>query len=204
MASQSKWVRVGKVSYGKGVFAASDLPSGLELGEVAGRVIDDAEYVSSYCIDLGGTLSLEPRAPFRYLNHSCEPNCQLVHQLTEFEDGSPPQPSIYVETLKPIPAGAELTIDYSWSADGAIPCLCGAASCRGWVVDPAELHLLAPKKPKRPRTATPRSTAAAGSQSSAVGTRSSRSSTSAAAAASKGATTSGSAATSTAARRRPR
>ena len=34
------WVRVGKVSFGKGVFARQDIPLGTILGKVEGRVID--------------------------------------------------------------------------------------------------------------------------------------------------------------------
>jgi pyridoxine/pyridoxamine 5'-phosphate oxidase len=30
-------------------------------------------------------------------------------------------------------------------ADAAIPCRCGVPGCRGWIVDPAELHLMPPE-----------------------------------------------------------
>ncbi len=39
-------------------------------------------------------------------------------------------------------AGEELTIDYGWPAEVAIPCLCGSRHCRGWIVDPDEVELL--------------------------------------------------------------
>lgn len=154
-----KAIRVGKVPFGKGVFAARDIAAGEVLGQALGKVIDDAEYASSYCIDLGGSLSLEPRAPFRYLNHCCSPNAQLTMQDVQYEDGTPAPPEIYVESLKPIAKGAEVTIDYQWSIDGAIPCLCGSDECRGWVVAIEEL----PKLPasKRRRSTGSRSTAGA-------------------------------------------
>ncbi len=142
------WIRVGKVAYGRGVFARSDIPTGTIVGEVEGRIIDDAEYASAYCIDLGGPYSLEPRAPFRYLNHSCTPNCQLVLTEVEYEDGTPAPAEVHLEAITTIPVGAELTIDYAWSADGAIPCLCGSNRCRGWVVAEEEL----PKLRKSPRS----------------------------------------------------
>jgi hypothetical protein len=50
---------------------------------------------------------------------------------------------VHVETLIDIPEGTELTIDYQWSAEGAIRCLCGATRCRGWVVAAEELPKLA-------------------------------------------------------------
>lgn len=104
---------------------------------VTGEVIDDEHYSSSYCIDLGDTFSLEPGEPFRYLNHSCEPNCCLVY----LEEDEPPA-EIWLETIRPIAAGDQLTIDYAWPANAAIPCGCGARRCRGWIVDPAELKQL--------------------------------------------------------------
>ncbi len=45
------------------------------IGEIKGRIYTDEEYESDYCMDLGDEAKLEPEAPFRFLNHSCEPNC---------------------------------------------------------------------------------------------------------------------------------
>lgn len=141
-------------------------------------------------------MSLEPIAPFCYLNHSCEPNCAFVHYVPEdeldgteivgalsdyeeydeeciFGEGAADEKdesateeqtdddveidemyyelydkkdgdiereiAIYVESTRDILPGEELTVDYSWPASRAIRCLCGAAKCRGWIVDPAEL-----------------------------------------------------------------
>lgn len=152
MATSNPWVVVGKVPFGKGVFARQPIPKGTEIGQVLGKVIDDPEYSSTYCIDLGNSLSLEPGTPFRYLNHRCEPNCALHTLDVEYEDGSPAPSEVYVEALSDIPKGTELTIDYQWSADGAIKCLCGAENCRGWVVALEELPLLLKKK-RKPKTA---------------------------------------------------
>lgn len=156
-------VRVGRVTFGRGVFALKSIQKGVELGHVGGRVIDDPHYATSYCIDLGGTLSLEPRAPFRYLNHCCTPNCRLVLTECEYEDGTPAPAEVHVETIAEIGEGAELTIDYAWSAEGAIPCLCGSDACRGWVVDQDELSKVrrsssrkSTPSPKTPLARTPR------------------------------------------------
>ena len=152
MATTNPWVRVGKVPFGKGVFARQVISKGTEIGIVQGKVIDDPEYSSTYCIDLGNCLSLEPRTPFRYLNHRCEPNCALHTRDVEFEDGSPAPSEVFVEALVDISPGTELTIDYQWSAEGAIKCLCGADACRGWVVALEELPKLQ-KKAKKPKMA---------------------------------------------------
>jgi hypothetical protein len=46
---------------------------------------------------------------------------------------------IWVEAMNDIMPNEELTIDYAWPADRAAKCLCGKPTCRGWIVDPAEL-----------------------------------------------------------------
>jgi SET domain-containing protein len=82
---------------------------------------------------------LEPHAPFRYVNHSCEPNCDFdFFDLTPAGD-SPTQRHVFLLALREIKPGEELTIDYNWSADTAIPCRCEAPTCRGWIVTPDQL-----------------------------------------------------------------
>jgi hypothetical protein len=47
---------------------------------------------------------------------------------------------IWVESLRDIMPGEELTIDYAWSSDRAVKCYCGSKKCRGWIVSPSELE----------------------------------------------------------------
>ena len=76
----------------------------------------------------------------RFINHSCEPNCEAV-----IEDGR-----IFIEALRNIPLGQELTFDYQlerqgrWRKDfeARYACRCGAPNCRGTL-------LIKPKRPKR-------------------------------------------------------
>lgn len=49
---------------------------------------------------------------------------------------------IWVESLKDILPGEQLTIDYAWTSERAVRCLCGAPSCRGWIIDPTYLQEL--------------------------------------------------------------
>ena len=203
-------VKIGKTKYGFGVFSYAFIPAGTPIGRARGTVVHGAEYSSDYCIAAGDDLVLEPAPPFCYLNHSCEPNCSLMHYVSEeeldgteaegnleygatkddlygedidpdgelaedddccFGDGGaatietaddsaerddlpdeeedePPYNDdehgieIWVETTRDIMPGEELTIDYSWPADRAMKCLCGAKTCRGWIVDPEELDEL--------------------------------------------------------------
>ena len=136
-------VRVGRVDYGRGVFAVRRFRRDETIGEVTGRIFDDPENGSNHCIDLGDNFSLEPAAPFRYLNHSCTPNCQLVLVEPEHLNGHPVPWRAVVDATRTILPGDELTIDYAWPADSAVPCLCGSERCRGWIVDRRELRKLA-------------------------------------------------------------
>ena len=129
-----KTVRAKQSPIGKGVYACQDFRPGDQIGPVSGRVIDDPQYGSNYCIDLGHERSLEPSTPFRYLNHGCEPNCQLVVYDVEDDEGTLVYQKVFVEVLRPIQAGEQLLIDYAWPIEAAIPCLCGSSKCRGWVV----------------------------------------------------------------------
>ena len=76
-------VRIGKTSYGLGVFAFAFVPEGTPIARISGHVIRDSNYSSDYCIDAGEGKVLEPAPPFCYLNHSCEPNCLLMHYVRE-------------------------------------------------------------------------------------------------------------------------
>jgi hypothetical protein len=142
MSELMELVVVAETALGRGVFARRRFSSGYVIGEIRGRVIDDPNYSSRYGMDLGGSLTLEPDPPFRFLNHSCEPNCELF-QWSSGDDEEDEQDDwsrrMWLAATRRILAGEELTIDYGWPAEAAIPCRCNAPKCRGWVVDAAEL-----------------------------------------------------------------
>lgn len=133
-------VRVAETHVGKGVFARRRMKADIVLGEILGETLDDHPEDSSYVMELPSCKLLEPSAPFRFLNHSCDPNCEIFYW--EAEPGTVQEDRLWLQTIRPIESGEELLIDYSWPADAAIPCRCGAAGCRGWICDPAELHLV--------------------------------------------------------------
>ena len=127
------------MALGRGVFALQRYKAEAILGEISGLVIDDGQYGSRYCMDLGDSRCLEPDAPFRYMNHSCEPNCYIAwFDITSAKDAAPRR-RMFVIAQAEIRKGAEVTIDYAWSASTAIPCRCGAQRCRGWIVARSEL-----------------------------------------------------------------
>ncbi len=128
-------VVVQETHVGKGVFARRKFKADAVIAEVTGELIHDPDYTSSYCVDMGEDYALEPAPPLRYLNHSCDPNCEFfVYDDDLFR--------LLLVTLRPVQQGEELTIDYGWPAEVAIPCLCGAKTCRGWIVDPEDLPIV--------------------------------------------------------------
>jgi SET domain-containing protein len=137
----ARLIRVGETHVGRGVFARRHIEAETVLGEIRGEILDDHPEDSSYVMELPSRKLLEPAPPLRFLNHSCDPNCEIFYW--EAEPGHVQEDRLWLQTIRPIEPGEELLIDYSWPADAAIPCRCGAAGCRGWICDPAELHLVA-------------------------------------------------------------
>ena len=138
-------VEVCPTELGQGVFALKKFRRNDVIGEVLGNVIHGPDYSSDYCMDLGHDNSMEPEGPFRFLNHSCEPNTQLFQYVND--EGSYTL-RMWVQAIKKIRPGEQLTIDYSWPADSAIACKCGTKKCRGWIVDPTELKLVKKREKK--------------------------------------------------------
>jgi len=138
--SLKKLVRLGETAVGKGVFARRRLAADRILCEIEGEILDDYPDDPNYCMGLPSGKLLEPAAPLRFLNHSCDPNCELFYW--EDEETNQQEDRLWLQTIRPIAAGEQLLIDYCWPAETAIPCRCGATTCRGWIVDPDEEHLL--------------------------------------------------------------
>ena len=131
--------RIAETRVGKGVFASRPYPVHSIIGEITGQRIADPDYSSDYCMDLEDGYQLEPYPPFRFVNHCCEPSCEF--DLLELDDDicSRTGRRVYLIARRDIHTGKELTIDYNWPASAAIRCLCDAPSCRGWIIDEAEL-----------------------------------------------------------------
>lgn len=72
----------------------------------------------------------------RWFNHSCAPNTEVLSRW----DAEANTIRAWWVALRDIEVGEEITYDYGFVAEVAEPCACGAASCRGVIVDedPAE------------------------------------------------------------------
>ncbi|MBI2824429.1 MAG: SET domain-containing protein [Planctomycetia bacterium] len=150
----AKRVRVARARTGRGVFSERWFAVAEIVGEIEGAIIDDLEYSSRYCMDLGDSRCLEPDPPFRYMNHSCQPNCRFQwHDIQEAGRG-PPRRRMFVLALERIAPDVELTIDYRWPAHMAIPCRCGTDACRAWIVAEDDLAAVLAAIGGRERAAT--------------------------------------------------
>lgn len=121
--------------HGVGGFARSDIPVVTRVLEYVGVKITKAESLArcernnEYIfalddeIDLDGNVSWNPA---RFLNHSCEPNCEA-----RLEEGR-----IWVVSIRNITAGEELTFNYGYDLEDYVehPCCCGAKGCVGYIV----------------------------------------------------------------------
>lgn len=134
-------VRVEETHLGMAVFADRCFPEGSIIGEITGRVFDDTAESDDYTFEYEDRL-MEPVAPFRYLNHDCEPNCEFDMVDIPAAEGSPATRGLFLMAIADIHENQELTIDYNWPAAYAIECLCRSEKCRGWVVSEEELALL--------------------------------------------------------------
>ncbi len=76
----------------------------------------------------------------RWINHSCDPNSEVDSTWLDDEKSV----KAWWVALRDIEPGQELTYDYCFSAQVAEPCNCGAPTCRGLIVDPDEIDLVAP------------------------------------------------------------
>lgn len=131
-------VRVAETNTGKGIFSTRAYPATAVIGEITGTLIRDRSYGSAYSFDLEDGLQLEPDAPFRFVNHSCDPNCEFDWLDEEQQDKSVAR-RVYLSAYREIAEGEQLTIDYNWPAAVAIRCDCRSPLCRGWVVAADEL-----------------------------------------------------------------
>jgi histone-lysine N-methyltransferase SETD1 len=115
---------------GTGVFAGTEIPRRVKIGEVTGELIPirvariRAEGRSRIClVDVSDKLALDCTKGnvLRHLNHSCDSNAYLRISRNRVE----------VYARKDIRRGDEITVDYGESPHGGgMKCACGQRYCR--------------------------------------------------------------------------
>lgn len=145
---------------GKGAFAVRRIRKGQRVIEYTGKRItqeevdamyDDSEmdrhHTFLFSVDENTTIdAAQGGNESRFINHSCDPNCEAVD-----EEGR-----IYIEAIKNIQPGVELTYDYNYELDEPYTkelqefyvCRCGTDTCRGTIlnVTPAQRRRLESRK----------------------------------------------------------
>ena len=138
----TEFVKILESEVGKGVYASRPYPKSSVIGEITGQIFANPYTGTNYTYEANDGYQLEPYEPFRYLNHSCQPNCEFDWIETPAVDGRPAHAGLFLIALHNIFAREQFTIDYRWPASCAIPCQCRAPLCRGWVVDESQLDQL--------------------------------------------------------------
>jgi len=147
--------------HGNGVFAVQDIAEGETLIEYKGEIISWKEALRRHPHD-----PTQPQHTFyfhvdddrvidgnvdgnaaRWINHSCEPNCEADEQKGR----------VFIKALRNIAAGEELSYDYGLIIDepytkkllSEFPCWCGSADCRGTLLAPKDDDEVKKKKKKK-------------------------------------------------------
>jgi uncharacterized protein len=130
--------------HGKGIFAAVALGKGTRIIEYKGKRIPEEVADDKYGNDEGThtfLFLLEDQividANFggnssRWINHSCDPNCDAFEEKGR----------MYIDAIKNIKAGEELTYDYNLIVEERYTpalkrmyaCACGSRKCRGHIL----------------------------------------------------------------------
>ena len=136
------------LKHGKGVFSSIDISKDTKIIEYIGEKITKAEgdrrsalrikrYLNSkktgsvYIFELNKKYDIDGSSiknKARYINHSCEPNC----------DVNIARGKIWISSIKKINKGEELTYDYGYEFDKDDYrdhiCKCGSKKCIGYII----------------------------------------------------------------------
>jgi len=140
-------VRVSKI-HGRGVFARRPIRKGVRVIEYTGPIISTKKadkigntvdehghsHTMLFTVDDDRVIDGTRGGDAKYINHGCTPNCEGV------QDGD----RIFIESLRSIKKGEEITYDYHLIVPGKITdavkkeyeCFCGSPKCRHTQIDP--------------------------------------------------------------------
>ena len=130
--------------HGKGIFVAKKISKGTRIIEYIGEKVSKEEGTrreklqeqqvkqgdgTIYVFELDEQWDIDGNVSWntaRYINHSCEPNCEVL-----FENGH-----IWIVAQRTISQGEELSYDYGFDLKNfeQFPCKCGKKRCVGYMV----------------------------------------------------------------------
>jgi len=131
--------------HGRGLYATADIEEGTDIIQYVGEKITKKESTRRaleweesarksgeglvYIFELDDKYDIDGRLgenPARYMNHSCDGNCEAINY-----DGE-----IWIVARRDIGKGEELVYDYGYDMEHFLdhPCQCGADNCIGYIV----------------------------------------------------------------------
>ena len=125
-----------------GLYANRDIKKGTRIIEYKGKIItakkseNDPKFDNGkaiYLFNINKRFDLDGNFKFntaRLINHSCNPNCEVVGKGLK----------LWIESIKDIKKGEELSYDYGFSFDEDFkdyPCKCNSKNCCGFIVKKA-------------------------------------------------------------------
>ena len=131
------WIGKSRIA-GKGLFAGQAITKDTIIRRYRGTKISKAQsacalaHGNAYICYFNDRYDLDGKTfknKARYINHSCDPNCELQRTSR----------AIWVVAIRDIREGEELTHRYNYAYDPEgyrdFPCFCGAKNCVGYIVD---------------------------------------------------------------------
>jgi hypothetical protein len=131
--------------HGRGLYATTGIEEGTDIIKYVGEKITKKESTKRaleweeqaretgeglvYIFELDDKYDIDGRLgenPARYMNHSCDGNCEAINY-----DGE-----IWIVAQKNIKKGEELVYDYGYDMEHFLdhPCKCGSDNCIGYIV----------------------------------------------------------------------
>jgi SET domain-containing protein len=110
--------------HGRGVYAAQFIPEGTRIIEYTGERVsweaapddDDDPHTFNFGLENGEVINPEVGGnDARWINHSCDPNCETVEE----------DDRIFIDALR----------DITEATKKKFACHCGAANCRGTMIE---------------------------------------------------------------------
>ena len=123
----------------RGLCASKDIRPGIKIIEYVGKLITKKETLQNskfdnkkdiYLFNINEKYDLDGDFDWntaRLINHSCNPNCEVVGKGLK----------LWISSLKKIKKGEELTYDYGFGYDAdykQYPCKCLSMNCVGYIV----------------------------------------------------------------------
>ena len=123
----------------RGLYATKNIKAGVKVIEYVGKLIKKKEAQQNskfdnskdiYLFNINEKWDLDGDWPYntaRLINHSCNPNCEVEGEGVK----------LWINTLREIKKGEELTYDYGFGYDAdykQFPCKCKSKNCCGFIV----------------------------------------------------------------------